>query len=715
MVPIDFETYSEAGYYWDDKSQRWRGLAPSKPGISGVGAVAYSEHPSAEVISLAYRMPGEAPKLWVPGLPNPEDLFNYLTHGGLVSAFNSLFEYFIWWNVCIRRYGWPQLDYRQMRDTAANCRHWSIPHNLKDAAKYVKCETLKIEEGKSLIQFFSVPRSPTKNNIDLRNTVLKYPEKAQQFYKYNVGDIITEDELRSKVPDLSSEELNLWLVDQAINIRGVPIDTRALDGCMQIIEAELRAQTEELKEITGGRVNSPSEVKNIVAELKFYGVKTDSIDKSAVKELLDSDSLHPTARKILEIRKASAASSVKKTGAIKRMMSNDGRLRAILQIYGADKTDRWAGRGPQPQNLPNSGPMVKQCVRCKIFLQGDHQKCLCGAVLEDKSWCQDAVEQVLENAGRLPYRVFNNIYRDPLAVISGSLRGLFCGTPDKEFICSDYSAIEAVCLAALAGEEWRLEVFRTHGMIYEMSASKITGVPFEEFVRHKKQTGEHHPLRKKIGKIAELASGYQGWVGSWRAFGADKHFGNDEEIKQAVIKWRTESPAIVSYWYDCENAAISAIQNPGNIYDVRGIKFQVREDVLYLRLFSGRELKYHQPRVHSKIDNYGRNRLQITFMGNNKDRNKGPYGWTRLETYGGSIVESITQSTARDILAHAIVNLEGAGYPVVLHVHDEIVSEVTKGRGSIEEFEAIMATLPHWCADWPLKASGGWRGRRYRK
>jgi DNA polymerase len=302
------------------------------------------------------------------------------------------------------------------------------------------------------------------------------------------------------------------------------------------------------------------------------------------------------------------------------------------------------------------------------------------------------------------------------------LRGLFTAAPGHDLICSDYSAIEAVVLAELSGETWRQEVFRTHGKIYEMSAAKIKNIPFEEFEKHKKETGQHHHLRK-MGKTAELASGYGGWINAWKRFGADE-FLTDDEIKTAILNWRKASPAVVEFWggqkrnwnselYGVEGHAIQAILNPGKEYVFRKLKFQVIDNILYVTLLSGRKLIYHNPRVIPHFEQ--RRGLQILFEGWNSNPTMGPIGWVKKDTYSGKLTENIAQATARDILAFAIVNLEAKGYPVVLHIHDEIGSEVREDFGSIEEFETIMSTMPEWAARWPVKAHGGWRGKRYRK
>jgi DNA polymerase len=234
-----------------------------------------------------------------------------------------------------------------------------------------------------------------------------------------------------------------------------------------------------------------------------------------------------------------------------------------------------------------------------------------------------------------------------------------------------------------------------------------------------------------LGKVAELASGYGGWINAWLQFGAGE-FMNELEIKNSIVPWRDASPMIVEFWggqwrkhpdrwewtpefYGLEGAAVMAIQNPGQCFEYRGIKYGVKHDVLYCCLLSGRVLQYHRPRLYNDESPFGKPIQKITFEGWNSDSTKGAVGWMRRDTYGGKLCENVVQATARDILSHAMPKLEKAEYPVVLHVHDEVVSEVPIGYGSIEEYEAIMADMPEWCKAWPIKASGGWRGTRYRK
>jgi DNA polymerase len=303
---------------------------------------------------------------------------------------------------------------------------------------------------------------------------------------------------------------------------------------------------------------------------------------------------------------------------------------------------------------------------------------------------------------------------DVLSVVAGSLRSLFIAAPGHRFVCSDYSAIEAVVLAALAGEEWRMEVFRTHGKIYEMSASKITGIPLDEYLAYKKTNGEHHPDRQAIGKVAELASGYGGGLGAWKAFGADKHM-NEDEITANVKRWREESPAIVDMWYGLERAAINAILSPGNSYRYRDLTYYSDGKVLRCYLPSGRPLVYHKPRVEDGTTPWGAPTKRILFWGWNGNPKYGAIGWRELETYGGRLTENVVQAVSRDLMAHGMLHADRAGYNIVLTVHDEIVSEQPFGHGSVAELESLMGTLPPWAEGWPVFARGGWEGREYRK
>lgn len=729
---IDFETYSEAGYEWSPELQKWRPLNPTKPGLSGVGAWIYSVHSSADIISLAY-----GGSMWVPGMPPPLSLFEYAKNGGVFWAWNSFFEFCIWANVAVQRYGWPIVPLDQFRCSMARARAWGLPGHLANAGAALSLDIQKDKAGANLIRKLSVPRNPTKHNALTRLTPESNPKDFADFWAYNAQDVKAEAAVDKVTPPLLPHEEKLWLLDQKINTRGVHVDRGALEDCIAIFHEAERKYLQELRDITDGTVETVNELQKMAGWMGAQGVLSHSLDADAVVALLERQDLPQNIRRVLEIRQILGSSSVKKLFSIKLYLADDDRIRGLFQYCGAERTGRFAGRGPQPQNMPSSGPPVVKCPQCgQVQWVGLGSWCRgCQAHVGEMpgtDWGIEAIEACLSDISTRNLPHVEQCWGDPLTAISGCLRGLFTAAPGHEFICSDYSSIEAVVLAVLAGEEWRIEVFRTHGKIYEMSAAKISGIPFEEFLRHKEETGQHHHLRKKLGKVAELASGYAGWIGAWKAFGADA-FMDDQEIKRNILAWREASPMIVEFWggqyrkvpgawefrpelFGLEGAAVSAVLNPGQCFSYRAITYGVKNGVLYCRLPSGRCLAYHQPQlVHTWDEMRNVWYYKLSFMGWNDNPKMGAQGWVRLETYGGKLTENVVQATARDILTHALPNLEDAGYPVVLHVHDEPCSEVPTGTGGVDEYERIMTTLPEWAAGWPIKASGGWRGRRYRK
>lgn len=401
------------------------------------------------------------------------------------------------------------------------------------------------------------------------------------------------------------------------------------------------------------------------------------------------------------------------------------------------------GEGPQPTNSPKAGPDLVRC-GCRRHHQPLLLECpWCGVPRAPTArvveWSPDAAEDAIEVLRERSLPALEHVFGDAMHAIAGCIRGLYDAAPGHDLISTDYNSIEAVGLAMLSGEQWRIDVFRTHGKIYEASASTMFKEPFENFAKHKAETGQHHPLRQK-GKIAELAFGYQGWLGAARAFEMP---GTDDEIKRDILAWRAASPAVVWLWggqtagvassirgdgvtdrwdrtpfyFGVEGMAISAILDPGTEYPVKrldgtdsGIAFLMRGKTLYCRLPSGRWLTYHDARVEP-----GERGLSISYWGNNTNPENGPVGWIEIRTWGGRLVENVNQATCRDILRFACINLEQRGYPVVLHVYDEIVCEIPEGFGSLEEFEAIVTVPPFWARDWPIRAPGPWRAKRYRK
>lgn len=728
IADFDFETYSPAGYAWDSYNEKW--VCPhgaNKKGLLTVGAQVYTEHPDAEVLCMAYDLKdGKGPRMWTPLDHPPLDLFAHLATGRLLEAWNVSFERWVWDNICRVKYGWPELPVHQLRCAMAKARAFAIPGSLGKAAEVLKLTEQKDTAGKKLIERYSVPRNPSKTDLRTRLPLAESPEDTQALYDYCIQDIATEAEASSLIPDLNPFELKVWKADQAINHRGVAIDLHTIDRAIILMEYVLEKGSESVKEITQDAVQSANEIANLRKWLSENGVYTETLRKADVSQLLSKDNIPDVVREILELRTQLGSLSIKKLYAMANQVGKDDRIHDLFGYYGAH-TGRAKGYGPQPQNLPNSGPDTWQCGLCKGYQgHGDYCRDCMVQPVQKVEWdkaINDPHQAIFLMLKKVQPDTISFKWPNPMALIAGSLRGMFIAKPGYKLVGSDYSAIEAVVLAALAGEDWRLEVFRTHGMIYEMSASKITGLPFEEFEKHKKETGQHHPLRKKVGKVAELASGYQGWIGAWKRFGAEEFF-SEEEMKQAILAWRKASPSIVQFWggqvanwrpylYGVEGAVIDAIQNPGKTVMCKGIQFLVQRAVLYITLLSGRNLVYHSPSLSKGIQRPG---FVISYYGWNTNATKGALGWVKTTTYGGCLVENIVQATARDILMHAIVRLEEKGLPVVLHVHDEIVIEVPeKMPDAISTLEMIMMDLPEWAQGWPLKASGGWEGPRYRK
>lgn len=738
IADMDFETYSEAGYVYDTEKKQYVGAMPKKRGLELVGSAVYAEHSSTEVLSLAYDLKdGLGSKLWVPRMPPPSDLFEYIKQGGLIEAHNSFFEYLIWFFVCQQRMGWPELPLEQLRCSMSKAKAYSLPGKLEAAAKVVGATELKDSAGTTTMRKLSVPRKPTKKNGCLRWTPELNPKEFQILYNYNIQDIKAEAALSLKVPDLQPQELALWLLDQRINARGVYVDSESLNNCISIFQQIEKKYLLELRYITSNQVNTASELEKIRKWLALQGIQTPSLDEEGVELLLNNDNLPPHCRRVLEIRKSLAASSVKKLFALKYQRNSDSRIRGLFAFCGADRTGRFAGRGPQPQNLPNSGPKVRECDPingCGNFYGSSLKVCPFCSTPEQfsnsKSWSLEVMDYALQSFKTSDLNLFEKQWGEGLDILTGSLRGLFTAAPGYELMGSDYSAIEGVVAAMLAGEQWRIDVFRDHGKIYEMSAVKITGITFEEIIEHKMRTGEDHPLRKTIGKVAELASGFGGWIGAWKRFGADQ-FMDDQQIKESILAWRAASPAIVEMWggqhrknphrweftpelFGLEGAAILALQHPGQCFDYRSIKytFNTENQVLYCRLLSGRFIHYHNARLEPHIAKNGMPEYQIVYEGPGDNKSG---AWVTMYTYGGKLFENVVQATARDILAHAMLNLDAVGYPIVLHIHDEIIAEVLEGQRSIEELETIMEVMPDWAYGWPIKAAGGWRGKRYRK
>lgn len=776
VATIDFETRSEAGFVWSAKRNGWVCLpnaSQGKKGLPTVGAARYSEHPTAEITLGAYDLEdGRGRRRWRPGQPPPFDLFAHVAGGGLLEAVNVGFERWMWENVAARRYGWPLVAHEQWRCAAAKARAHALPGGLAKMGEVLGLDVQKDANGKRLIQALTMPRDPTANDPRTWIAPMWSPEDVereaaawdatvtaglsaraaagasarwrarltkdaadwQAFADYNETDIQVEADASARIPDMSPEELRFWQDDQKINKRGVRIDTDAVEDCVAIIRQAERRYGDELRALTGFL---PTQVAKLTEWLHGLGVHMDSLDEEHVEAALKTD-LPADARRALEIRAAVGSASIKKVFSMRNMVTAGGRLHDMYTYHGA-RTGRPTGSGPQPTNLPKAGPHVHMCPACNRY-HGAHTMwcpwCFTFTLRGPRTgreWNPDAVEDALQAISYRSLEFMELAFGDALLALAGVLRGLYIAADGHDLVSSDYTAIEGVVIAGIAGEQWRLDAFAQDRSLYVESASRAFNIPVEVFEKHRAETGQHHHMRQ-IGKGMELGLGFGGWINALRQFDVE---GTDDELKAYVLAWREASPAIVEFWggqsggpgarsrwarrrFGLEGAAVNAIENPGVEYPVArldgtpsGVSYLMHGDALYCRVPSGGLITYHRPRLRPADQEW--RGLSLSFEGWNTNPKSGPMGWLRMDTYSGKLAENVVQKTARDIQMNGIARLEDRGYSIVMHTYDEVVAEVPHGFGSIEELESIMTTPMPWSAAWPIKAAGGWRGKRYRK
>jgi DNA polymerase len=720
---FDFETVSYAGFVWtgpDGKYPlgRWAslpGFSNQKRGLPAVGVRVYVEHPTFSPLLLAYDLTpqygGTTAMQWEIGTPWDAliPLFDHARAGKILEAHNAGFEFQVWNYFCAPRWGWPLLSIKQLRCSAVKSRAAGYPGKLADVTQVLDTPVKKDADGDRLMKLFSIPRNPTKKDPRIITLPHEDRDEWQRYKSYNLTDIISEHQVSERVPDLPPDEQRRWFLDQEINDRGMAVDSTGIEDCISIVEQAYDKYGAEFRALTGGI--EPTELQQLKGWLSARGVEMYDMTEKSIDEMVERLTPGPLephqnreALRALKIRQLLGSASVKKLYALRAMTARDGRVHDMYQMH-ATHHGRTGGYGPQPANLYKGTWHTPEEVNAAL------------RVIATRSLA--AVEAAYPDLGALD-------------VVNNCLRSLFVAALGNQLVSSDYSAIEGVVLAALAGEEWVLEVFRGHGMIYEAQISRMTGVPFDDFVKHKRDTGKHHPLRQQ-GKLAVLSGGYASWVNGWKKFGADEYYENDYAIKQAILSYRDSVPNIVEFWggqtrdkfepgcrkelFGLEGAAILAIENPGQCYRVGLISFQMgSDDTLYMQLPSGRFIRYHTPRLRPSTRNYAEVwEQEISYWGWNTNPDKGPPAWIQMDLYGGVLTQNATGGTARDIMMHGMENVTEDGYSIVMHTYDEIVAEVPIGYGDIEEFEAGMNDLPDYAKGWPIKAKGGWSGPRYGK
>lgn len=621
------------------------------------GVYRYAESEDFEILLFGYSVNGSPVRVvdLACGENLPEEIRKAISDPTVMKwAFNAQFE-----RICLSRFlGMPTGEY--LDPVSWHCTMiWSatlgLPMSLAGVGTVLGLEKQKLTEGKDLIRYFCVPCKATKvNGGRTRNLPEHDWTKWERFKSYNLRDVETEMEIQKKLSrfPVPENEWRNYCLDQKINDRGVVLDMELAHRAVQCDNQYREFYLRQAREITG--LENPNSVLQLRDWLWERGVELDSLSKNAVQDLLpDTDG---DVRKVLSLRQELAKSSVKKYTAMENLVCRDSRGRGLIQFYGASRTGRYAGKLLQVQNLPQNHLPDLETARALV-----------------QSGNFDALEMLYDSVPN---------------VLSELIRTAIVPKKGCRFIVSDFSAIEARVLSWFAGEQWRLDTFTQGGDIYCASASQMFGVPVEKH-------GINGELRQK-GKQAELACGYGGSVGAMKSMGAVRMGVKEEELQPLVDAWRQANPRIVQFWWEVDRAAKTCVKQHVPTQAGR-LRFEYQSGILFIQLPSGRRLAYAKPRM-------GENRFggeAITYEGVGTGRK-----WERLETYGAKCVENIVQGTARDLLALALLRLEQAGYPVVMHCHDEAICEVPIGQGSVKEVNRIMAVSPEWAEGLPLKADG---------
>nr|DAZ44382.1 MAG TPA: DNA polymerase I [Caudoviricetes sp.] len=644
--------------------------------IAKAGAQKYIASPDFEILLFAYSLNGAPPVCCdiAQGEHLPDWVLDALCDPQcLKHAYNAAFE----WG-CLSKFMGRQLPPEQWRCTMFHGLYAGYPAGLDATGRALGLpeDKRKLSTGKALIRYFCVPCTPTKSNGGRRRNLPNHdPARWELFKEYNAQDVTTEMEIEWRlslitVPDWLQRQ---WETDLLINARGVAVDMKMVNGALEIGATVRERLTQEAVRISG--LSNPNSVQQLSAWLEQEtGEEVTDLRKDTVAKMIAQAPDIPEVQRMLEIRQELGKTSTKKYDAIEQAVCPDGRVRGLLQFYGANRTGRWAGRLVQVQNLPRTYTQPLELARNLVK------------------------QRKLDNL-RL-------IYGSVPDTLSQLIRTAFVASDGNVLIDADFSAIEARVISWLAGEQWRLEVFKTHGKIYEASASQMFGVPIERI----KKGNPEYALRQK-GKVAELALGYQGGAGALINMGALDMGIPEDDLPDIVQRWRDTNKRICDLWYKMNSSAVEAISTGSSVGVGRllvSCEYDAVHEVEYLTVLlpSGRKLYYNSPQI-------GENKWggpSISYMGMDQTTKK----WKRIETYGGKLVENCVQAVARDCLAQAIENLEKEGLPVVFHIHDEVVIDCRADTATLDDVVNIMSRPIPWAPGLPLNADG-WVGGFFKK
>jgi DNA polymerase bacteriophage-type len=686
------------------------------------GVYVYAESPTTDIWCLAYSVDNGPIQVCTPTDAPNVNLFTLAIEKGFTfHAWNANFERIMWREILTKRYGWPEPKLEQWRCTMAAALAMGFPASLERVAPAVGLDITKDAKGQGLMKRMMRPRSThmaSMTELGEYQTTESYvwwdePEKIARLTEYCAQDVEVERQVHARLCPLTEEEQKLWFLDQTINDRGLYIDEQLCHAAKKIVETAQTRLNANMIVTTEGLVQTCSNIGQLSAFLAENGIEADSLRKDKVAALLLRRDIPDAVRDALELRQDAAKAAFRKLDSALAGRSVDGRAKGLFFFNGAT-TGRWAGRRVQPQNLQRPAAGVD-------------------------------VNQLIDDILTADFDLIEMLYDAPLAAIGNAIRGIVRAAPGNQLIAADFNSIEARVLAWLAGEQWKLQAFAEYDAgtgpdLYKVAYGRSFGI----------DPSSVRSDQRQIGKVQELALGYQGGVGAFgsmaRLYGVDlghiyntlcrtesepaqraaeayekrgkgQGLGRGAWIVAEIVKqgWRKAHPNVVKFWADLEEAALQALNNPGEKVPCGKLCFLKSGSFMWLRLPSGRPLCYPYPRLSEKelpwLDRAGKPATKLTFTYKTEVNRQ----WVDSYAYGGLWAENVTQATARDLLAEAMKRLEHNGCAIVSHAHDEVVAETTTDAiVDVDRFCRTMSEQPAWATGLPITAAG-WSGLRYRK
>jgi DNA polymerase len=626
--------------------------------LTEVGAWRYATCTQTDTWCCCFCVNDGPIQLWIPGDPVPPEFIEAAQNPQwTTSAFGDHFERLITQHIMGPRYGWPMVPIERRRCSQAAALALALPAKLKGAAAALGLEHQKDDTGRRVMMQMAQPRRPRKDEDPNGVYWFDDPERRELLYAYCKQDIAAERALYHRIGELIPEEQALWTLDTTINDRGIYLDGKLLNAAIKIAEAAFDAINSELRAITGGAVESVHQTARLISWLAGQDCIVTDVQKGTLKHALRRKSTSPAARRAMELRLEGAHAAAAKLLTMRNWRNDDGRARGVFRYHGAS-TGRWTSFGIQLQNLKR--PLVQD------------------------------MGVAIEAVGTSSLEHLRAHYPQPMSVVGDITRALICAAPGHRLICADFSGIESRVTAWISGQQSKID---------QWAKFDQTGDPKDEpYYVLGKQVGQPDATARNTGKTADLAFGYMGGIGAWEKLAPEDDASTEVEIKQRQQAWRRAHPQTVKFWGAINRAAIHAVRKPNSVIPCGHLAFKYDGTFLRMKLPSGRKLAYPFPSL--KTTKFGD--LAVVFADNASGK------WTACRygqgAYGGTWIENAVQAVARDLFAAAMPRLEAAGYPIVLHVHDEIVCEVPNGFGSVEEFQKIMTTPTAWAEGLPIAA-----------